>query len=210
MKNLIFATMILATTSYGTAATNQSFNFDKTKPAEISNDWLSGFYGPKGELNWQVVEDPTSPSKPSVLKHLGKATYTWFVRKDLNVQDGEIEADFNIQSGVEDPEAGLVWRHQDGKNYYYVRTNSKRDNVVFYRMRDGTKELIKLADNKVPQNTWHHLKVKFQGDQIKIFMNQKPLIELRDSTFKNSGRVGFFTTADTVAAFDNLTVVKEK
>jgi hypothetical protein len=57
---------------------------------------------------------------------------------------------------------------------------------------------------KTPFKTWHHLKVQFQDDQVEIVLDGKAVVTVRDNTFKGSGRVGFFTTADTVSSFDNF------
>jgi hypothetical protein len=46
--------------------------------------------------------------------------------------------------------------------------------------------------------------VQFQDDQVEIVLDGKAVVTVRDNTFKGSGRVGFFTTADTVSSFDNF------
>jgi hypothetical protein len=120
------------------------------------------------------------------------------------MQDGFVEVQLKVISGKEDPEVGLVWHHQDAKNYSYVRINAAEDNVIFYRMRDGKKESIKEAETKIGFNTWHRLRVQFQGSQVEVFFNQKPLLSLRDISFQGMGKIGFFTTADTVSEFDDF------
>jgi hypothetical protein len=179
-------------------------NFDDLSSGEKIMGWDQGFYGPKGSPVWSIATDPTAPSKPNALKQTGKATYAWFVQNDLKFADGIVEGDMKVSSGKEDPEVGLVWRHEDGKNYYYVRINAAEDNIVFYRMNKGKKELVKEADTKVGFDKWHHLKVQFKGEQIDVLYDEKTLISVRDKVFKNAGRAGLFTTADTVGVFDNV------
>jgi hypothetical protein len=185
-------------------AHSQILNFDDLKAGETLKGFEQGFYGPKGNLIWTVEADSSARSRPHVLKQTGRATYGWLVKKEPGFADGSIEADLKVISGKEDPEVGLVWRHKDGKNYYYARLNAVEDNVIFYRMNNGKKELVKEADAKIGFNNWHHLKVQFKGEQVEIFLDQKPMISIRDIAIKEAGRAGLFTTADSIGAFDNV------
>jgi hypothetical protein len=49
------------------------------------------------------------------------------------------------------------------------------------------------------------LRVAAKGDHIQGWLNEQLLIDRRDSRF-TSGRVGLWTKADSVTAFDNLVV----
>ncbi len=196
---ILICTFLVAQSAWGLA-----LNFDDKQNESKLTDWISGFYGMKGEPNWKIEKEPSAPSKPNILKQTGRATYSWYIHKDTKIKDGSIECMFNIISGKEDPEAGLVWRHQDEKNYYYLRANSVKENIVFYRMNKGIKEQVKIADIKVSFNIWHKLRVEFKNEQIDVFFNNKPLMSMRDNVFKTEGRVGLFTTADTISAYDNI------
>jgi hypothetical protein len=195
---------------FGSFAYSATHTFDDLKKGQTIEGWDQGFYGAKGSPLWTIDLDETAPSKPHVLKQTGKATYGWLVKKDSDLENGFIEADVKVSSGKEDPEVGLVWRHKDGKNYYYVRINAMEENVVFYRMNKGKKEVVKEADIKVGFNNWHHLKVQFKNDQVDIFLDQKPIISTRDSIISGKGRAGLFTTADTIGFFDNVTMEAAK
>lgn len=190
-------------------AQTMMFTFDDLKIGAQLSGWEQGFYGPKGDPRWQIEKDLTAPSSPLVLKQAGQAIYSWLVKTEPLIKDGVIEADMKVISGKEDPEVGLVWKHLDGKNYYYTRINALENNVIFYRMNQGKKELVKEAEAKVGFQTWHHIKVVFKGDQVDILFDQKPVVSVRDSVMKEAGHVGFFTTADTVGAFDNFKIETE-
>jgi len=59
---------------------------------------------------------------------------------------------------------------------------------------------------KVPSlGQWHTVRLVAVGDQIQAWLDGKMLLEHRDSRFK-SGRVGLWTKADSVTAFDDLTI----
>jgi hypothetical protein len=180
------------------------FNFDDLKVGSLSSGWSSGYYGPKGDPKWLIEPSANAPSQSNILTQRGRATYAWLVHDSSKIKDGFVEAQFKIVSGKEDPEAGLVWRHQDGQNYFYVRGNSVENNVVFYRMRDGKKELVKTVDVKVPGNTWHKLRIEFSDSLFKVLLNGKSIMTVVDKNFKSAGKVGLFTTADTIASFDDF------
>jgi hypothetical protein len=203
MKTLLATALISLIPALGWSAT---VSFDDMKKGEPLKGWLQGFYGAKGSPNWSIDEDATAPSRPHVLKQSGNAIYSWTVLPGPVVADGSVEADMKIISGKEDPEVGLVWRHKDGKNYFYARINGLEDNVIFYRMNNGKKEVVKEIETKVGFNKWHGLRVEFKGEQVEIFFDKKSVISVRDASFKTKGRVGLFTTADTVGAFDNVKV----
>lgn len=198
-------TLLLALVCFFTSQANATtINFDTKTEKEILKEWETGFYGSKGNPKWSVEKFPSSPSKENVFLQKGEATYIWNVYKNVQIKDGFIEAKINILSGKEDPEAGVVWRHLDGKNYYYVRANALEKNIVFYRMNNGKKELVKVADAKVNFNQWYKIRVNFNKNQIEVLFDNKPLINVKDNVFWEKGRVGLFTTADTQSAFDDL------
>ncbi len=210
VKIIIFNLIFLSLSNVCLADGTTVLNFDQLKVGSTLNGWEQGFYGSKGAPVWKVEDDPTAPSKPHVLMQTGTAVYSWYVEKTPIVADGSVEADIKIISGKEDPETGLVWHHKNGKNYYYVRANAVEENIIFYRMNDGKKEVVKEADSKVGFNSWHHLKVQFSGEQIQVIFDGKQVISTKDAVLKDAGRIGFFTTADTIGAFDNFSYSKEK
>jgi hypothetical protein len=59
------------------------------------------------------------------------------------VFDGETFSDFTfttrfkIVSGEVEQMAGVAFRVQDERNYYYVRANAKNQNVAFFPLRRG-------------------------------------------------------------------------
>jgi hypothetical protein len=53
---------------------------------------------------------------------------------------------------------------------------------------------------------WHKLRIAATADRIQGWLNGQLLIDQRDSRFA-SGRIGLWTKADSIAAFDDLTVL---
>ena len=58
---------------------------------------------------------------------------------------------------------------------------------------------------KVPLNQWHTLRIDFQGSHFTVTFDGKKAIEWDDDTFKDAGKVGVWTKADSTTEFDNFT-----
>jgi hypothetical protein len=58
----------------------------------------------------------------------------------------------------------------------------------------------------VTGQTWHTLGVDARGDQFKISFDGKQVIDAKDDTFKDAGKVGVWTKADSVTYFGSLVV----
>ena len=177
--------------------------FDTTKPGELPTKWLAGVTG-KGQAKWAVEADATAPSKPNVLKQSGEGTYPWCVNTNVSVKDGFVEVKFKPISGKEDQAGGLIWRWQDGDNYYIARANALEDNVTIYHTIKGKRTEKKRINVKVASNQWHTLRVDFAGNHFTVTFDGKKAIEWDDSTFKEPGAVGVWTKADSVTLFDDF------
>jgi hypothetical protein len=53
------------------------------------------------------------------------------------------------------------------------------------------------------------MKIENEGNRIECFLDGKKYLEVKDNTFK-AGKIGLWTKADAVTAFDNLRVKEEK
>jgi hypothetical protein len=58
----------------------------------------------------------------------------------------------------------------------------------------------------VPRDRWSELRVDARADHLVVQWNGQQVIDARDPTFPEAGRVGVWTKADSVTAFDDLTV----
>ena len=59
---------------------------------------------------------------------------------------------------------------------------------------------------KVRSGEWQTLALEIKGTHFRVLLNDTLLFEADDATFKNAGRVGLWTKADSVTYFDNLGV----
>ncbi len=195
---------LLMTASLLTAsARGDTETFDTPPPGALPAGWSGGVTG-KGTPKWAVVKDASAPSQPNALKQSGEGTYPWCVKKDASLKDGFVEVKFKPLTGQVDQAGGLIWRWQDGDNYYVARANALEDNVCIYHVIKGRRTEKKRADVKVTSNQWHTLRVDFQGSHFKVSLDGKPALEWDDTTYKSAGAVGVWTKADSVTLFDDF------
>jgi hypothetical protein len=201
--NTPLLTATLATTVLVAIALAGAVNFDNLKVGAPPPGWTATRTG-SGEAKWTVEKDATAPSPPSVLKQSGQATYPVCLKDDTNLKDGYVEVTFKAISGREDQAGGLVWRARDSNNYYVARANALEDNVTIYHTINGRRTEEKRTNMKVASNRWHTLRAEFHGSHFSVTYDGKKAIEWDDGTFKDAGKVGVWTKADSVTAFDDF------
>lgn len=137
------------------------------------------------------------------------------VLSDVSAADIDLSVRFKPVSGRVDQAAGLVWRYQDENSYYIVRANAREDNVVLYKVQNGKRTDLPLKgagrtygmESEVPGGQWSTLRVVANGPSFEVFLNGTKLYDVEDTTFRQAGKVGVWTKADSVTQFDDLTVV---
>lgn len=199
------ATLILGTLMLASVALAQTVvNFDNLKTGAPPPGWTATKTG-TGAEKWTVEQDPTAPSPPNVLKQSGEATYPVCIKDDTSLKDGFVEVKFKPISGRTDQAGGVVWRGKDSNNYYIARANALEDNVTIYDTVNGRRTERKRTNMKVALNEWHTLRVDFQGSHFTVTLDGKKAIEWDDVTFKEAGKAGVWTKADSVTLFDDFT-----
>jgi hypothetical protein len=196
------ATATLAATLAG-LATAQTVNFDTFHPGVPPPGWTATQTG-SGHARWSIEKDDTAPSKPNVLKQSGVAAYPVCLKDDTNLKDGFVEVKFKPISGKEDQAGGVVWRARDANNYYIARANALEDNVTIYHTIKGRRTEKKRTNMKVATSRWHTLRADFRGSHFTVSLDGKNAIEWDDDTFKEAGKVGVWTKADSVTLFDDF------
>lgn len=181
----------------------QTLNFDTDTPGTLPPAWEQGVTG-KGSPRWAVREDASAPSRPNVLQQSGTGTFPWCVLRDSSLESGFVEVKFKPLEGREDQAGGVLWRWKDGNNYYVARANALENNVSLYYTANGRRNTLKYVDAPVPRNVWHTLRVEFDGSSIRVALDGRTYIELKDSHIAGSGAVGLWTKADSVTSFDDF------
>jgi len=194
--------MICAGFVSGTALA-QTINFDDAKAGGPPAGWTATQTG-SGTAKWSVEKDESAPSRPNVLKQSGQATFPICIKDDTSLKDGFVEVKFKPISGKEDQAGGVIWRAKDSNNYYIARANALENNVTIYHTINGHRTEKKRIKTTVATNRWHTLRVDFQGNHFTVTFDGKKAIEWDDETFKEAGKVGVWTKADSVTLFDDF------
>ncbi len=202
MKSL--AIVMLGAAMAAGATPPQTENFDGLRTGAPPPGWTATKTG-SGEARWTVEKDDTAPSKPNVLKQSGQATYPVCIKDNTSLKDGFVEVKFKAVSGKEDQAGGLIWRAKDPNNYYVARANALEDNVTIYHTIKGRRTEKKRASMKVASQQWHTLRVDFHANHFTVTLDGRKALEWDDETFKEAGRVGVWTKADSVTLFDDFT-----
>lgn len=201
---LVTGGVLLVSAALAAAQAPTKIDFDKDPVGKPPAGWTATQTG-RGTGTWAIVQDPTAPSKPNVLKQSGVATYPVCLKNDTSVKDGFVEVKFKPIAGKEDQAGGVVWRASDANNYYVARANALEDNVTIYHTINGRRTEKKRANMKVASNQWHTLRVDFEGPHFTVTYDGTKALDWDDSTFKDAGNVGVWTKADSVTLFDDFT-----
>ena len=128
------------------------------------------------------------------------------VLKEGSYKDVTLSVRARPLSGKVDQGFGLVWRYKDVNNYYITRCNADEDNCTIYHTVDGRRRAFLNQGVKVATNTWHTLKLEAAGDHFTVWYDGNKVLDAKDETFKEPGKVGLWTKADSVIEFDDFTV----
>jgi hypothetical protein len=190
-------------------ASGGSWNFDSDKTDAPPAGFSFGRTGQGKEGRWVVVAASDAPSKPNVLVQQDADSTDY--RFPVAAVDGTSFKDVKLSvackpiSGKVDQGCGLVWRYTDPNNYYLTRANALEDNVRLYHVKDGNRIQFAAWNGKVASKQWHKLRVEAKGDHFEVWFDEKKVLDAKDSTFSNAGKVGVWTKADSVIQFDDLT-----
>lgn len=154
---------------------------------------------------WTVEDMPGAPSGKKVL--VQRATRNQFnviVAPSGPYTDVDVSMKFKPLSGHEDSSGGIVVRFTDAK-YYVVRANALEDNFWLYYYDRGRRQLATASVKAPALGQWHTVRLIAVGDHLQAWLDGKLLLDHRDARFK-AGRVGLWTKADAITAFDDLTI----
>lgn len=191
-------------------ASETGINFDTFEVGKTPTGFSTALTGGGGPVSWMIQEDSTAPSGGKVLAQTSSDTtdyrFPLCVYDKFTGRNVEVSVKFKAISGKVDQAAGLVARLQDKDNYYIVRANAIEDNVRLYKVVGGSRKQFAGVKAKVSSGEWHTLKLEVKGKHFRVFFDDKLLFEADDDTFKEAGKVGLWTKADSVTYFDDLKI----
>lgn len=186
------------------------WNFDQDKPGTVPAGWKAI------EGDWQVIADPSAPSKPNVfglpagraLKSLTSllAYYPTAIETDpTEYSDFTLEAQFMSAGGRFDCSGGLMLRYVDDKNYYLLSAGCPSDYFALSRMTNGQLSTLKQSVVPTDKGTWYRLKVTAQGGHFVCYDDDKMIFDYDDNKIAK-GKIGVWAADDSQAEFDDIKV----
>jgi 3-keto-disaccharide hydrolase len=195
-----------------------TIDFNNDKVGDAPSGFSTALTGRGRPGKWVVVKDDASPNQGNVLAQTDADTTSYrfpvCVYDGLTTKDVDVSVKFKPISGKGDQGAGIVWRYRDKDNYYIVRANALEGNVVLYKVENGKRTDLPLVGKgrtygmkqKVPSGQWSTLGVVAKANLFEVYYNGNKLYEVKDETFKEAGKVGLWTKADSVIYFDDLQI----
>ncbi len=176
--------------------------------------WLADHTGSDKGSAWEVVEDKDSPDAGKAIAQVsGEGSGGFFnlcVATETSYKDLVLTVSFKAMAGKEDQGGGPVWRYKDANNYYIARMNPLEDNFRVYKVQGGKRTELGSADVKAAAGTWHTIRIEHTGDRIQCSLNGKLYLEVKDSTFPDSGKIGLWSKADAQTRFASIAVEGKK
>jgi hypothetical protein len=187
-----------------------TYNFDSDSQGQMPPKFHSARTGAGEESRWLILGDSTAPSKPNVIAQTSgdhvDYRFPLLITDEASFLDLDVTVSFKAVSGNIDRAGGLVFRLKDPNNYYVVRANALENNYNLYHVVNGRRSEFAGAKLKVTSGEWHQLRVEVIGNKITCYYDGNKKIEATDETFKDAGKIGLWTKADSVTYFDDLRV----
>ena len=218
-KICYFIPIVFLLSATAVVAQTTTIDFNNEKVGEAPSGFSTALTGRGRPGKWAVMKDDSSSAQGNVLAQTDSDPTNYrfpvCVYDGLTAKDVDVAVKFKPVSGKGDQGAGIVWRYRDKDNYYIVRANALEGNVVLYKVENGKRTDLPLLGKgrtygmkeKVPSGEWGTLRLVAKGNHFEVYHNGKKLYEVEDQTFKEAGKVGVWTKADSVIYFDDLQII---
>lgn len=183
------------------------YNFDADQEGKMPQGWSAVVTGRGPNSQWQIQIMSDAPSSPHVFVQVSHpdVSYHFNVAVDdkSDYDDVELSVWLKALKGRIDQGGGLVWRYKDADNYYIARANPLENNFRVYKVVKGTRIQLQSARMPLQVGRWYIMKIENEGNHLECYLDGKKYLDVKDDTFQ-SGKIGLWTKADAVTAFDNL------
>ena len=204
------------------AAAELQFDFGKYDVDKTPPDFRSAVSGSGKPGDWKIILDdvppqiaPITPDAPVVTKRPVLAQldrnpadehFPLLIYEKESFGDFTFTTRFKTVSGAIEQMAGIAFRLQDEKNYYYLRASSLGNTFRFFKLVNGARSVPLGTDVSIPKGVWHELAITCKGNSIRCLLNGKEAMpELTDNTFA-AGKIAFWTKSDSVSYFSDVKV----
>ncbi|GJL53404.1 MAG: hypothetical protein NPIRA02_05360 [Nitrospirales bacterium] len=189
----------------------KDWNFDKEPTGSPPGGFVSGSANGVKDGQWVVADEPSAPSQArAVLQHSDCADascYQVLLDDNTEVTYVDVSVQMKPMAGQSSGKAGVVLAAKDHKNFYAAVITPEANTVEALLVRDGKATVFGQQPITLEEGGWASLRVQrspmMSHDLFNVFVNQRMLLSLSDSTLKE-GKVGLITWGRGAFAFDNF------
>ena len=160
--------------------------------------------GPPGE--WSVVRNDAVQALAQTGTDSTDDRFPLAIYRPFSGRNVYVSIRFMPVSGAVDQAGGVILRFTPAGDYYLARANALENNVRFYRVIAGKRQMIAGVDANVSSRAWHTLGIAARDDRFIILFDGRELFGATDATLSAAGRVGLWTKADSVTWFESINI----
>jgi hypothetical protein len=160
--------------------------------------------GPPGE--WSVVRNDAVQALAQTGPDSTEDRFPLAIYRHFSGRNVYVSTRFMPIAGAVDQAGGVILRFTPAGDYYLARANALENNVRFYRVIAGKRQMIAGVDASVSSRAWHTLGIAARDDRFMILFDGRELFGATDATLSAAGRVGLWTKADSVTWFESITI----
>lgn len=168
-----------------------------------------GMTGIGRPATWQAIADRDGPDGWALAETAADPTDLRFplcVSEQTVARDFDATLRFKPMSGTRAQIGGLIFRAQNGNDYYVVRANSLDNSVRLYRMDKGKRSQLASKDAPIEADKWHTLRVIAINDRFEVSLDGKLLFEATDRSLPQPGLMGVWSQADSITRYGSMLV----
>jgi hypothetical protein len=215
-KSFCFVLILALIHVDATFAAERIWNFNGMPVDQPPKGCFSTVAGEGKPGTWKILMDqfplPLQPLSTNVPQTAPKTVVGQFDRdySDLHFPmlilgndsygDFSFKTKFKIVDGLTEQMAGIAFRIQDEKNFYYVRADSVANKLSFCGMLKGKLNTLYSRDVTVQKGVWHELAVQCEGPKIHLSLDGEFLPWISDTVF-SAGKIAFCTKSDSITYF---------
>src|SRR5713226_4533165 len=198
-------------------AAELSLDFSEAALNESPPGFRSTLTGEGKPGDWQIILDdaplalpPLSPraanvNKRPVLAQLARDRtdehFPLLIYEAEEFGDFILTTRFKVVDGVTEQMAGIAFRIQDERNYYYVRASALGRTFSFFKIVNGIRSPPIGVKVEISKGVWHQLTLECKGNDIHAWLDTREVLPpLSDKSFL-SGKIGYWTKSDSVSYF---------
>jgi hypothetical protein len=198
------------------------FDFRDEKINAMPRGFRSAVTGEGTPGDWKVVQDDvpslmqtlTPQAQPlgrrpvlaQVARDRTDEHFPVLIYEDESFSDFTLTTRFKLVDGEDEQMAGIAFRVQDERNYYYIRASSLGSTFHFVKVVDGQRHRPIGPSISIPKGHWHEMTIECKGTRIRALLNGQEIIPaLYDSTYV-SGKIGYWTKSDSVSYFTDTVI----